>query len=148
MRLWHYLLIPVLPRQQLLGQWRECCLIAKNIAEEGSPNHILVNPVTDYGEWDFMQYCKLVYGEMLERGYRADPSHLLSHLSYGRKTDWDFLPCHILENIKLFENWHNDRYLDQCYKNLEEKYDRGGITEYEWAKIMTVYDMLTRKEEK
>jgi len=25
MRLWHYKLIPHLPRQQLLGQHRECC---------------------------------------------------------------------------------------------------------------------------
>lgn len=25
MRLWHKDLIPYLPRQQLLGQWRECC---------------------------------------------------------------------------------------------------------------------------
>jgi uncharacterized protein (TIGR02328 family) len=34
MRLWHKDLISVLPRQQLLGQWRECCLIARNIAEK------------------------------------------------------------------------------------------------------------------
>ena len=32
MRLWHKDLIPLLPRQQLVGQWRECCLIAKQIA--------------------------------------------------------------------------------------------------------------------
>ena len=39
MRLWHKDLISVLPRQQLLGQWRECCLIARNIAEKNTPNH-------------------------------------------------------------------------------------------------------------
>jgi uncharacterized protein (TIGR02328 family) len=27
MRLWHYKLIPYLPRQQLLGQHRECCAL-------------------------------------------------------------------------------------------------------------------------
>ena len=39
MRLWHKDLIDVLPRQQLISQWREICCIAKNIAEKGTPNH-------------------------------------------------------------------------------------------------------------
>lgn len=30
---------------------------------------------------------------------------------------------------------HNDRYLKQCYYNLQEKYDRGIITQEEWEKI-------------
>lgn len=30
---------------------------------------------------------------------------------------------------------HNDRYLRQCYYNLQEKADRGIITEDEWLKI-------------
>ena len=47
MRLWHKDLIPYLPRQQLLGQWRECCCIVRNIAMLGTPNHILVNKVMD-----------------------------------------------------------------------------------------------------
>ena len=44
MRLWHKDLIPYLPKQQLISQWRECCCIAKNIADNGTPNHLL-----DYG---------------------------------------------------------------------------------------------------
>ena len=36
-----------------------------------------------------------------------------------------------------FEHYpeHNDRYLRQCYFNLQEKYDRGIITFDEWKKI-------------
>ena len=30
---------------------------------------------------------------------------------------------------------HNDRYLKQCYYNLQEKYDRGIITANEWNLI-------------
>ena len=30
---------------------------------------------------------------------------------------------------------HNDKYLKQCYYNLQEKYDRGIITKEEWQKI-------------
>ena len=48
MRLWHKYLIPYLPKQQLLGQWRECCCIARNININGTPNHILVNKIIDY----------------------------------------------------------------------------------------------------
>lgn len=36
MRLWHKDLIEVLPRQQLLGQWRECCAIAKKPEGKGN----------------------------------------------------------------------------------------------------------------
>ena len=48
-RLWHKDLIQYLPRQQLLGQWREVCAIARNIAVNGTTNHVLVNKVLDYG---------------------------------------------------------------------------------------------------
>jgi len=33
---------------------------------------------------------------------------------------------------------HNDRYLKQCFYNLEEKFDRGIISEEEWYKILEV----------
>lgn len=125
MRLWHKDLIPVLPRQQVLGQWRECCLIAKNIAEKGTPNHILVNQIIDYPLDHFCNYCDLVCMEMESRGYRCD-FHKLEK----------FLPEYeAVDGSDIFEHWHNDRYLLQCYYNLQEKYDCGGITENEWGKI-------------
>lgn len=72
MRLWHYKLIPYLPRQQLLGQWRECCLIAKNLEEHGTPNHILVNPVINYPPVEFLAYWILVGKEMEMRGIHVN----------------------------------------------------------------------------
>ena len=33
---------------------------------------------------------------------------------------------------------HNDRYLKQCYFNLQEKYDRGIISREEWLPISEV----------
>ena len=69
MRLWHKDLISVLPRQQLLGQWRECCLIAKNIAEKGTPNHILVNKIMDYPIDYFIYYSEMIVTEMFKRKY-------------------------------------------------------------------------------
>lgn len=41
----------------------------------------------------------------------------------------------IIPNEHIFKDWHNDRYFDQCYHNLEEKYDCGGISKEDWLKI-------------
>lgn len=35
----------------------------------------------------------------------------------------------------IFRDWHNNRYYWQCFYNLEEKYDCGGITDEEWETI-------------
>ena len=126
MRLWHKDLIPVLPRQQLLAQWRECCCIAKNIAEKGTPNHLLVNRIIDYSEEHFLGYCKLVYNEIINRGYKADWEKIDKYFCSTTKPKY---------YAAIFCYWHNDRYLLQCYYNLQEKYDCGGITEDEWGKI-------------
>lgn len=134
MRLWHKDLIPVLPKQQLLGQWRECCLIAKNISIFGTPNHLLVNKIMDYQIGHFWFYTNLVIFEMRERGYKVDVEKFLK---WYRQIGEAFPPY--VEDDKLFAGWHNDRYLKQCYYNLQEKYDCGGITESEWWEIEKVF---------
>ena len=57
MRLWHTELIKVLPREQLVAQWRECLAISGMIAsleefkETGSLegiNHATINRIKDY----------------------------------------------------------------------------------------------------
>ena len=125
MRLWYKDLIHYLPRKQLIGQWRECCLIAKGIAENGTPNHLLVNKVMDYPYDEFNTYATLVLEEMEKRGYKAFPERF-----YFWSKDLNVLP-----KSTIFRGWHNDRYLRQCYYNLQEKYDCGGITEEEWRRI-------------
>ena len=126
MRLWHKDLIPVLPRQQLLGQWREYCLIAKQISETGTPNHLLVNKIMDYPLEDFFTYG--VFQEMYNRGYHADIGKFIRYFDIKTLNE---------NNVtgNYFENWHNDRYLKQCFYNLQEKYDCGGISEEDWHDI-------------
>ena len=70
MRLWAKQLIPYLPKLQLLSQWRECCAICSNIANKGTPNHILVNKIMDYEFVYFMEYTRLVVSEMERRNYK------------------------------------------------------------------------------
>ena len=132
MRLWHKDLVFALPREQLLGQWRECCLIAKNIAEKGSPNHILVNPIMNYDLVHFVSYCKWVATCMERRGWKADLGKIKKYLRKRRY--W----CNesLVELSDLFPGWHTRKYLTQCLANLEEKHDRGGISDDEWNVLM------------
>ena len=80
MRLWHKDLILVLPKHQLIGQWRECCAIAKAIAENGTPNHILINKIIDYPIDHFYTYCKLIELEMLNRNYKITSNSIQKFL--------------------------------------------------------------------
>lgn len=135
MRLWHKSIIPFLARQQLLGQYRECCCIAKNLATNGTPNHILVNKILDYPIGHFIKYTQLVMNEMWRRGYN------ISKASMNKFNDNMIEYCGAcgcdpnLSADDIFPEWHNDRYLRQCFANLQEKYDCGGISKNEWNKI-------------
>ena len=130
MRLWHKDLIDVLPRQQLLGQWRECCLIAKSIAENGTPNHLLVNRVMEYPPEHFFSYAKWIEDEMKHRGYKCD---------FDKFDKWykqiEFAQYIWLKKENIFTVWHDDKYLKQCFFNMQEKHDCGGIPDEEWRPI-------------
>ena len=140
MRMWHVDLLPYLPRSQLISQWRECCCIAKDWADLGTPNHILVNNVTKYHLIHFSWYCHEVLAELWNRGYEAKEitinrlNHNIYEISNNSKTFE--LYSDILnptpKDAVIYPGWMNDRYLVQCYFNLEEKYDRGGISPDEW----------------
>lgn len=60
MRMWHKSLVSVLPMHQLTNQWRDCCTIAKNIANLGTPNFLLVNKVLEYSDADFIAYTMII----------------------------------------------------------------------------------------
>lgn len=42
-------------------------------------------------------------------------------------------------NVNMRYPEHNDRYLTQCYYNLQEKYDRRIISNEEWEKIYNIW---------
>ena len=128
MRIWHKSLIPVLPKSQLVAQWRECSAIAGAILKNGTPNHLLVNKVLDYPISHFITYSLKIHAEMTRRGYKTMQSVEDKIVSiYPNYTQIAY------EN--LFKDWHNERYFKQCFYNLQEKYDCGGLTEEEWKNI-------------
>ena len=144
MRLWHKDLIAVLPREQLVAQWRELSAIAGNLNTKGTPNHILVNKVCDYPRDHFISYAFWVRQEMTRRGYRTMDS-VWDKILQTRETDYG--EAEILPIEELFPGWHNYRHLTQCYHNLEEKYDCGGISEEAFEKIYDVYTSIMWGEE-
>lgn len=140
MRLWHKDLIEGLPRQQLLAQWRECCCIARNISVNGTPNHILVNKILDYSSVNFIEYTNLILKEMRKRGYKINENSYLKFCSNMDKSLKYFKNNNVIIGQDwLFKNWHNERYLTQCYNNLQEKYDCGGVKEKEWKVFEDCY---------
>lgn len=146
MRLWHYDLLDVLPRQQLCSQLRECVAIAKDIYEKGTTNHILINPIMNYDLSHFRIYCDLVIDEMEKRGYNVSNKtkaklcqYLKGRISVSSTFGGQLSVLINNEYEPLFSDWHTRRYLKQCLYNLEEKYDRGGITHEEWDKICDKY---------
>ena len=136
MRLWHKDLISVLPREQLVAQWRELSAIAGNLSMKGTPNHILVNKILKYPREHFISYAFWVRQEMIRRGYRTMDS-VWDKIYCTRETDYGEMEIIPLED--LFPGWHNHRYLRQCYHNLEEKYDCGGVAQEWFEKIENVY---------
>lgn len=66
---------------------------------------------------------------MTSRGYKTMNSVWEKIISVI-DTDFNILPIE-----ELFPNWHNERYYKQCYYNLEEKFDCGGLSNSEWEKI-------------
>lgn len=130
MRLWHKDLIEVLPREQLIAQWRELSAIAGNIQKKRTSNHILVNYVLSYDFDHFISYSYLVRKEMTKRGYKTMDSVWNKIVSL--KPDYTQLNF-----SEIFKEKHNIRYLTQCYYNLQEKYDCNGIKQEDWQKIST-----------
>lgn len=128
MRLWHKDLIPVLPRGQLVGAWRELSAIAGSIQTKGTPNHILVNFVLEYDYNHFISYAATVREEMTSRGYRTMDS--VWNKITSLKPSWNRLPLQQIYSDKM-----DQTYLIICYYNLYEKYLCGGIKEEDWNKI-------------
>lgn len=131
-RIWHKDLIKVLPREQLVAQWRECSAIASNIKTKGTPNHILVNKIMNYPMDHFISYAWYVRAEMYKRGYRTSDS-VWDKIFQVREVDYG--EFYVMPIEELFPEWHNNTYWIICYYNLKEKWMCGGIEDENWEKI-------------
>ena len=133
MRLWHKDFISVLPREQLVAQWRELSAIAGAIQKNGTPNHILVNFVLNYPWDDLISYAYYVREEMTKRDYRTMSSvwDKITALS----AEYKILPFEQVYTEKMDNN-----YFKICFYNLYEKILCGGIQEPDSSRIIKLYE--------
>lgn len=128
MRLWHQSLIPLLPRQQLLGQHRECCALRGAGWERP---HSVVNYVFKHDPAHLIAYHYLIMNEMERRGYHPDQTWRNTNyrgttLGYTDDLEWncgttiaDFL-MYVEAGYNLYAE-HNNEYLKECLDNLASK---------------------------
>ena len=129
MRLWHKDLLDILPDQILVQLWKDCCEIAKRVAIRGSPKDWCVNRVINYPMQEFWAYSRLVCNEL---GERRIP---FNYRDFGKWQGGFKEATDELDEHDIFSNWHNRRYLWQCYSELEEMLDCGLIREADWPPI-------------
>lgn len=167
MRLWHYKLIPYLPNSQLIAQWRELNSIYKK-----EDKHILINYIYEYGTTDLFIYSLLVIKECHFRNIKIKNinnfiSYFSEYISLVNKENKRELI--VIENIfkdskyidlllkfyadiyniiNPFINHQNDRYLIQCFYNLQEKFDRGqkDFSEKEYTQLFNFITITVLKD--
>ena len=126
MRLWHQKLISLLPRQQLLGQHRECCALR---GAGWGRKHSVVDYVFTHEPERLIAYHVLVMDEMRNRGYHPDP--IWYNRNWRGKTIGEQEWCDRNECMRYWENAtegnvmiypeHNKEYLKECLDNLKSK---------------------------
>lgn len=132
MRFWHYRLIDVLPNKHLVAQFRECVAVYSMLKNTGKTNNCIVRASENYPLEETKLYCSLVAKEMNNRKFRTS-SVPLSRMDLTKE---DILSMNTKpEDVVIFNNWHNDRYLRQCYYMMQERLDVGMITLEEFEKI-------------
>ena len=123
MRLWHQDLIQFLPRQQLLGQHRECCALR---GAGWGRKHSVVNYVFTHDPARLVAYHYKVMDEMHRRGYKPDKIWLNPNWrgsTLGECLNWvnpDFVDLIYNESGLIYKE-HDIYYLHECIQNLKEK---------------------------
>ena len=116
MQLWHEDLIPFLPRQQLLGQHRECCALR---GKGWGRKHKTVDYVFTHSPIKLFQYHELVMEEMEKRGYHVDP--LWWNPEYRGKQMDPYKGITRSEPSRPIYSEHDEGYKRECLENLKEK---------------------------
>ena len=123
MRLWHQSLIPLLPRQQLLGQHREICALR---GKGWGRKHATVDYAFKYPPAFLVAYHMVVMQEMVRRGYHPDSiwtNPCWRGGTLGEESGWadpDAVSDILEERFPIYPE-HNAEYLQECVDNLKQK---------------------------
>lgn len=137
MRLWNQQLIPLLDRQRLLGQHRECAALR---GRGWGRKHATVDYVFTYNPEYLVAYHYLIMDEMKARGYNPDTTWLNPDWrgsTLGEETGWASIDVvsqiyHEAKTGRTIYDEHNSSYLQECIdilksKGIEIKIPEGGI---------------------
>lgn len=105
-------------------------MIWKDIANGKKTNHVLINYIWEYEDYKIQlaSYYYLLEKEFKNRGFNFnDKCPLLIYVTGLTNTP--------------FDKHHDDRYLLQCFYNLQEKYVRGqkDFTLMQYAKLKKLW---------
>lgn len=138
MRLWHEKLIPLLPRQQLLGQHRECCALR---GKGWGKKHSTVEYIFKHSPLKLVQYHFKIIGEMLNRGYIVSDEWLIrkyrgkncdKHTNESLHINHKPLSLDELQRKSTIYPEHNKEYLIECIENFRAK----GVDVSEMEKLL------------
>lgn len=116
MRLWHEQIIHLLPKNQLLGQHRECCALRGN---GWNKKHKTVYYVFTYSPYNLYIYHSKIMDEMEKRGYRVSTEWRDKNYRGQKAESYSNLEETSISTSIYKE--HNDEYLLECIENLAGK---------------------------
>lgn len=129
MRLWPLEILPQLPRQQLLGQHRECCALR---GKGWGRKHATVDYVFKHPYWWLCLYHDEIMHEMRARGFHHDVSWRIYSwrgneigLDHSKFTAVGYempfgMSGHRYGNCPIYPE-HDAAYLAECVENLRRK---------------------------
>ena len=125
MRLWPLAILDQLPRQQLLGQHRECCALR---GKGWGRKHATVDYVFRHPYFYLFAYHKRVLDEMIRRGYSfaiewgcSDYRGQKLGDEHSAFTSWNHKTIEYLKRFEPVYPEHDVKYLDECIANLAAK---------------------------
>ena len=116
MRLWHEQIIHLLPKNQLLGQHRECCALRGN---GWNKKHKTVDYVFTYSPYNLFIYHSKIMDEMEKRGYRVSREWRDKNYRGQKAESYSNLEETNISTPIYKE--HNSDYLLECIENLAGK---------------------------
>ena len=116
MRLWHEQIIHLLPKNQLLGQHRECCALRGN---GWNKKHKTVDYVFAYSPYNLFIYHSKIMDEMEKRGYRVSREWRDKNYRGQKAKSYSNLEETSISSPIYKE--HNSEYLLECIENLAGK---------------------------
>ena len=116
MRLWHEQIIHLLPKNQLLGQHRECCALR---GKGWNKKHKTVDYVFIYSPYNLFIYHSKIMDEMEKRGYRVSREWRDKNYRGQKAESYSNLEETSISTPIYKE--HNNEYLLECIENLAGK---------------------------